>query len=220
MQDPVQRHPTRAEQLDILASLVADGAEPEARLLDLGCGKGYVAQLILSRHPSLHVTGVDRSEAALAEARENLAAWSRRVTLLTGDLEQFAEGPELEDAGFRFAISALTFHDLTDGAKQAVIGRVARLLAPGGAFLLYDRLRLTEAALFPLQQSIWRHLERVHGRGMRTAESFEGYLADIGSDNRPASLEEYFAWFRAAGLAPACLHLHGNVALIAGGKPQ
>ena len=219
MQDPVQRHPTRAEQLDILATLVAEAAEPGAGLLDLGCGKGYVAHLLLARHPSLRFVGVDRSEEALEEARANLAAWAERVTLLAGDLERFDELP-LEAGSFRFVVSALTFHDLTDAAKQAVIGHAAGLLAPGGAFLLYDRLRLTEADLFPLQQSIWQRIEREHGRGMRTAESYEAYLDDIGSDNRPASLEDYFAWFRAAGLAPACLHLHGNVALMAGGRPS
>jgi tRNA (cmo5U34)-methyltransferase len=219
MRDPVERHPTRAEQLDILATLVCEGAGPDERLLDLGCGKGYVAQLILQQRPDLRITGIDRSAAALEEARVNLGPWAERVTLLARDLERFPE-LDLDAASFRFVLSALTFHDLSDSAKQTVITRAGQLLAPGGCFLLYDRLRLTEPSLFSLQQSIWRRIERVHGRGMRTAESFEAYLADIGSDNRPASLEEYFAWFRAAGLAPACLHLHGNVALLAGGRPQ
>jgi len=218
MQDPVERHPTRAEQLDILATLVADAAGPAAAVLDLGCGKGYVLHLLLARRPDLRVVGVDRSEAALAEARVNLAAAGDRVQLVVGDLERFAE-LSLPERRFRFVLSALTFHDLADAAKQAVIGRVATLLEPGGAFLLYDRLRLIEPSLFALQQSIWRRIERQHGRAMRGADSYEGYLADLGANNRPASLEEYFAWFRAAGLKPACLHLHGNVALLAGGMP-
>lgn len=218
MQDPVQRHPTRAEQLDILASVLADQADEGDAVLDLGCGKGYVAHLLLARRPDLSITGVDRSAEALAEARDNLAGAGAPVTLIAGDLERVAE-IDLPEAAYRFVVSALTFHDLSDAAKRAVIARAAGLLAPGGALLLYDRLRLTEAAAFPLQQGIWRRIEREHGRGMRTAESFEAYLADLGSDNRPASLENYFAWFRAAGLAPACLHLHGNVALLAGARP-
>ncbi len=117
-------------------------------------------------------------------------------------------------------ISALTFHDLPDGAKEKVIQAAARRLAPGGFLLLYDRVRLTEAALFPLQQSLWNRIEREFGVAMRTAESYGGYLADLGSDNRPAGLEEYFTWFRAAGLAPGCLHLHGNVALFGAAKPR
>jgi SAM-dependent methyltransferase len=218
MQDPVERHPTREEQLDILATVIAEAAGAGASVLDLGCGKGYVLHLLLARRPDLRVVGLDRSEAALAEARVNLAAAGDRVRLIAGDLERFGE-VSLPERSFRFVLSALTFHDLPDAAKQAVIGRAASLLEPGGAFLLYDRLRLTEASLFPLQQSIWRRIERLHGRAMRDADSYDGYLADLGPNNRPACLEEYFAWFRAAGLEPACLHLHGNVALLAAGKP-
>lgn len=215
MQDPVQRHPTRAEQLDILASLVAALAGPEDWLLDLGCGKGYVDGLILARHPTLRLVGVDISAEALTEARRNLAAHDDRIDLLQGDLMAVGEC-EVPDRPYRFVISALTFHDLTDAAKRQVIEAAASWLAPDGFFLLYDRVRLTEAPLFPLQQAIWDRIERVHGQPMRTAPDYPAYLEDIGSDNRPAALEEYYAWFRAAGLAPACLHLHGNVALIAG----
>ena len=46
MDDPIGSHPTRGEQLDILASIVADNAAPEDRILDFGCGTGYVAKLI------------------------------------------------------------------------------------------------------------------------------------------------------------------------------
>lgn len=218
MEDPVQRHPTRAEQLDILATVVADAVEEGDAVLDLGCGVGYVAHLLLTRRPTLRLAGVDRSEEALAAARRNLAEAGDRVSLIAGDLEHIA-GVLLPHPSYRFVISALTFHDLSEAAKRAVIAKAAAVLAPGGVFLLYDRLRLSEPALFPLQQSIWRRIEREYGRAMRTAVSFEDYLADLGSDNAPASLEEYFAWFREAGLAPACLHLHGNVALFAGARP-
>lgn len=218
MQDPVQRHPTRAEQLDILASLICEHTREGDAVLDLGCGAGYVAHLLLARNPSLELTGVDRSTEALAAARENLAASNARVSLIEGDLERVAD-IDLPRTSYRFVISVLTFHDLSDEAKRAVIGKAAEVLEAGGVFFLYDRLRLTEPALFPLQQSIWRRIEREYGRGMRTAESYEAYLADLGSDNRPASLEDYFAWFRQAGLAPGCLHLHGNVALLAGARP-
>ena len=43
MDDPIGSHPTRGEQLDILASIVADNAAPEDRILDFGCGTGSVS---------------------------------------------------------------------------------------------------------------------------------------------------------------------------------
>ncbi len=215
MEDPVQRHPTRGEQLDILATLIADTAGRGQTVLEFGCGIGYVAHLILEKRPDLNIVGVDRKGDALQQAEDMLPA--ERFTAIEGDLEAIGDIP-IPERAYGAIFTALTFHDLPDPAKQAVIGAAAALLAPGGVFMLYDRLRLDEPSLFPLQQSIWSRIERVHGRGMRTADTFEAYQTDLGTDNRPARLADYLEWFPATGLAPQVLHLHGNVALIGGAK--
>jgi SAM-dependent methyltransferase len=216
MEDPIRGHPTRAEQLDILATLIADVAEANDRILDLGCGTGYGARLIFDAKPDLYYTGVDLKRESLDEAARNLHDHADRTTWVEGNLENVSalavgEGP------FRIISTALTFHDLSDEDKQAVINWSAARLAADGYFLLYDRVRLTEPALFPLQQSIWDRIERIHGRPMRTADSFAAYRADLTPNNRPASISDYFEWFAAAGLSAAILHLHGNVGLIAAG---
>ena len=217
MEDPIKRHPTRSEQLDILATLVASQARPRDRILDLGCGIGFVAKLVFDIRDDLRYVGVDLKVESLAEARANLAAHADRTDWVEGNLME-PETIPVPPGPYRFAFSALTFHDLTDAAKERAIRWVAGLLAADGYFLLYDRLRLTERSLFPLQQTIWERIERIHGAGMRTAADYDAYEADLASNNRPASLADYFDWFRAAGLAAQVLHLHGNVALIGGAK--
>ena len=217
MEDPIGSHPTRAEQLDILATVIADRAKIGDQILDFGCGTGYVAQLIFEKRDDLRITGIDLKEEALLEARRNLASNGDQFEGYAGNLEALDE-IGVPDGPYRFAITALTFHDLPDEVKREVIGFAAERLTDDGYFFLYDRLRLTEADTFPLQQSVWHRIEREYGRGMRTAQSFEDYEADIASNNRPASLSDYFEWFIAVGLSTQILHLHGNVALIAGAK--
>jgi release factor glutamine methyltransferase len=58
------------------------------RVLDVGTGSGAIALAIADEHPGAHVVGVDRSQAALALARENVArsALADRVQLRVGDL--------------------------------------------------------------------------------------------------------------------------------------
>jgi SAM-dependent methyltransferase len=219
MEDPIRRHPTRAEQLDILATVLADTVPDAGRLLDLGVGTGYVARLVLSRRPDLDLVGIDLKPESLDAARINLPNGpdGGRRDFVRGDLNDLAE-IALPHADYHAVISALVFHDLADTAKRAVIGWVADALVPGGRFLLYDRLRLTEPAAFPLQKSLWRRIASVHGTAMRDADDFDAYEADLGERNRPAALEDYLAWFRDAGLAPAILHQHGNIALMSACK--
>jgi SAM-dependent methyltransferase len=213
--DPVQRHPTRSEQLDILATLIADTVSDDEAVLELGCGVGYVAHLILEKRSGVSIVGVDRNPDALRQARTNLEGSA--FTAVEGDLEKI-DAIAIPEQRYGAIYTALTFHDLPDTAKQAVIKFAAGQLTPGGYFLLYDRIRLTDSTLFPLQQGIWSRIERVHGKGMRTADSFDAYQEDLGTDNRPASLADYLTWFPAAGLTPQILHLHGNVVLVGGAR--
>jgi tRNA (cmo5U34)-methyltransferase len=214
MEDPIQGHPTRAEQLDILADLVVAHARDGDAILDLGCGTGYVAHLILSRRPGLGFTGIDMKQEALDRAAENLAGLTGGAEFIAADLSRpeaiaGAEGP------YRFVVTALTLHDLSDDAKQALIAWAASRLTPDGVFFVYDRLRLTAGALYPLQRTIWERIERMHGHGMRAPADYDAYRADLSDSNRPAALMDYLAWFADLGMPAAPLHLYGNVALIA-----
>lgn len=217
MEDPIRRHPTSVEQLDIMATLIADHAKPGDRLLDLGCGVGYVGHLFLDRHPDLKFVGIDRSSDAIEAARVNLADVEERATFMEGDLEVLGE-LDLSEEPFQFITSVLAFHEISDAAKQVAIDWTSDRLDEHGYFLLYDRVRLDESSLFSLQQSLWRRIERVHGEPMRTAESHEEYTESFANRAPPASLDDYLGWFDSAGLAAACLHLHGNTALICGAK--
>lgn len=211
----VTAYPTRppypAETTERLVEL-AVGA---GRVLDLGCGTGYLGHLLAGKRDDIDFIGVDRKAEALAEAKKNLPG----ATLVEGDLET-PGGLAVPGGAFDAIVTVLTFHDLDDDGKQRVLDWASRRLAPKGLLLVMDRLRLTQPALFEAQKAIWARLERVHGTGMRTAEDFASYQDDLGSDNRPATLADYFAWLSDVGLVAACLHLHGNIALIGGARPQ
>jgi tRNA (cmo5U34)-methyltransferase len=218
--DPIARHPTRGEQLDILTNALAgivreSGGVNSSRVLDIGCGTGFVAHGLMAKAPGVVVDGVDLSQDALDAAQTNLESSAGTFTGVCGDL-MAVEDITLPASGYDVVYSCLTFHDLTDEGKQAVFGWVAKALRPGGYFLLYDRLRLTSSALFPLQRSIWSQIEARHGVAMRSADSFDAYCEDLKVGNSPASLVDYMAWFEAAGFDATCLHVHGNIALLGG----
>ena len=213
MQDPVQRHPTRAEQLDILASIIAEQCNARDAILDLGIGVGYVAGLILAKNPELEITGVDLKPESLEAADDYLADKCPKLRLIEADLNHLPN-IDLAPQSFRAIYTALTFHDLPDDSKRMVIDQASRLLAEDGILLVYDRVRLTTPRTFSMQQSIWRRLHTIHGVAMRSADDFQTYEADLGSDNRPATLADYQSWFGESGFEFQLLHLHGNIALM------
>jgi release factor glutamine methyltransferase len=65
------------------------------RVVDVGTGSGAIALAIADEHPGARVVAVDRSEDALALARENLerTGLGDRVELRRGDLLAGLEGP-------------------------------------------------------------------------------------------------------------------------------
>ena len=67
----------------------------EPRVVDVGTGSGAIALALADEHPGARVVAVDRSEDALALARENLerTGLAGRVELRQGDLLAGLEGP-------------------------------------------------------------------------------------------------------------------------------
>jgi len=217
--DPARGTPTRPEQLDLLLSLVADLHRANHAVLDVGMGSGLVEEALFERLPACRVAGVDGSEAMLALARERLARFDDRYEAVVHDLN--APGPPALPAGpYDVAISVQTIHNVPDGAKRATLAWVHHALAPGGWFLLLDRIAVAEDALFPAYKSLWQRLNRLHGAAVDEGASPREHAERLrASGDQPAALSTHLAWLREAGFAAtACLHLHANRALIAARK--
>ena len=104
------------------------------RLVDLGCGTGRLATHFAAR--GFDCVGVDLSDTMLTQARVNAAA--RRVTVEwhRGNLVDLRELPS---ASFDSAASLFSTLGMVRGAghRDAAVAEVARLLRPGGRFVLH-----------------------------------------------------------------------------------
>jgi len=109
---------------------------PSKRLLDLGCGTGEHARFL--KEEGFEVTGVDTSEAQLAQARE-AGAGPEFVKGDLAELDAAVTGP------FGAAISLGNgLPHLHEKEMTSFLGRLARLLVPGAPVLFqvlnYDRI--------------------------------------------------------------------------------
>lgn len=112
---------------DVLA-LGASVANQPTYILDVGCGTGKLLRKAGARWPEARLIGVDPA-SGMIEAAKRLTP---NATYYVGS----AEALPLADASVDLAVSTLSFHHWHDQA--AGVREIARVLRPGGHFILVD----------------------------------------------------------------------------------
>lgn len=108
--------------------------QPGQRILDIGCGTGTLALLIMERHPQSEVVGLDPDPQILAIARRKAARSGADVRFDVG----YADRLPYPDASFDRVTSSLVFHHLTREIKRAALADAYRVLRPGGELHIAD----------------------------------------------------------------------------------
>lgn len=140
------------------ATLRALELRPGERVLDIGCGPGYLAgemaQLVGSEG---HVQGVDPSPSMLAIARRHAPS------------AELSEGGALSlpapDASFDAAVSTQVYEYVAD--VEAALAEVRRVLRPHGRLLVLDT---------DWDSIVWRSSD--HERMTRVLRAWDEHLAD------------------------------------------
>jgi ubiquinone/menaquinone biosynthesis C-methylase UbiE len=112
----------------IHARLLGTIQRPPEAVLDVGCGTGALLGQIGERFPQARLAGIDAAPGMAAVARRRLPAAEIR--------DGVAESLPWPDGAFDLAVTTLSFHHWRDQAQG--IREVARVLGPGGTFLLAD----------------------------------------------------------------------------------
>jgi SAM-dependent methyltransferase len=170
---------------------------PEA-VLDLACGDGRLAALVLDARPQVgRVVATDVSRPMLDAARRRFAD-EPRVELREWDLNQ----PITPLGRFDVIVSGFAIHHVTDERKRALLSEIAAQLRPGGRFA---------------------NLEVV---ASPTPELHAAFRVAIGREQDDpedllAPVETQLDWMRAAGLTQVdCLWKWRGFALLVGDAPR
>jgi SAM-dependent methyltransferase len=220
--DPNRHNPLRAEQLDLLITLIEAVFEPGKTLLDLGSGSGLVEAALFERVEHAQVVGVDRSEPMMALARETLKPYPFQFIQVRHDLAAAAGlvgvNSPLPRQFYQVAFSVQTLHHLSREGHQAVYLALAEILEPGGWFFLLDRMAVPEA-LFDAHRALWARLGTTHGFAPDEGDGFDAHQAMLTEQgDTPLSVSEHLALLAEAGFTASVVHAYGNRALIAARK--
>ncbi len=126
----------RRQALLPIGDFLSTRRQADLRLLDIATGTGRFLRSIKQSFPRLPVAGVDLSEAYLYKAGEALAPWSWADLVLAN-----AETLPFADDSQDIVTSVYLLHELPKGARMRAAAEMARVLKPGGRFILVDSLQ-------------------------------------------------------------------------------
>jgi tRNA (cmo5U34)-methyltransferase len=204
------------------------GRPAPAHLVEIGCGEGLLARVLLGAFPQAVVHGYDGSHAMLERARQNLHMFGERF-----DARPF----ELADGAWRrfvwpvqAVVSSLVIHHLDGWRKRALFSDLAGALEPGGVLLIADLVlpatRLgSRLAAVAWDEAVRERSNRLAG-GPAAYEQFQAmrwnYYADPQDcpSDRPSPLYDQLRWLEEAGFAGVDVFwMRAGHALFGGTKP-
>lgn len=156
--------------------------EPGARVLEIGCGNGAGALMLLEAFAPSHVFALDpdMDMLRLAVKRRGRNSLQHTVTFLQGDAQHLPLPDASMDAAFNFGI----IHHLEDW--RLGLRELGRVLKPGGAFFfeeifppLYANALMKRLVLHPTE-------DRFH------APEFLQTMAEAGLEIQPGRKESRF----------------------------
>ncbi|HXP21490.1 MAG TPA: class I SAM-dependent methyltransferase [Streptosporangiaceae bacterium] len=117
---------------DRTADLALTCVPAPERVLDVGCGTGYLLRRIAADAPgAVELVGIDAAAAMIEVARARTTDPRVRFAVST------AENLSLPDGAFDLVVSTTSFDHWAD--QQAGLAQCARVLAPGGRVVLVDQ---------------------------------------------------------------------------------
>ena len=182
-------------------------------ILDLGCGSGLVAEMVLERFPTVSLFGLDSSAAMLSLAKDRLARYDKRVRLAEGDLISLdrIDAP----AKVAAAIAVQSLHHLDEAQYRGTVEWTFDHLASGGWFFIIDRLAIPSEMLY----SAFRGLRERQGQAPNPPD-WSGYLEwlEVNGD-RPLPVQGILRLLEEAGFQAAALDVRGDRGMLVGRRP-
>ncbi len=150
---------TRQSQLEIPAMVRALGIPSDARILEVGCGRGVALPVLDELCSPRRLVGLDIDPDLLDEAASALREHGTRAELYAADVRRMP----FEDGAFDVIIDFGTLFHIA--RPQVASAEIARVLAPGGMFV--HETKASQLLSHPVR-SRGRRLPRLEHDGLRS----------------------------------------------------
>lgn len=150
------------------------------KAVDLGCGGGRNAGELLKKYPEAYVTAIDYSELSVEKARDynKVMISAGRCTVEQGDVSDL----KLPAEAFDLATAFETIYFWPDLEK--CFAQVARVLKPGGYFMICNESDGTDAASLKFEKII--DGMKNHTVGEIEAALLNAGISEVKTDHHPS----------------------------------
>jgi tRNA (cmo5U34)-methyltransferase len=188
------------------------------RILDLGCGDGFMVQELLQLDPGLEGTLVDGSRDMLEAAARRLSHFENKQCLNVSFQDLVAQ--DLLKNSYCFILSSLAMHHLDMKNKETLFAYAYRHLEPGGFFVNIDVVLSPTDSLESWYLTLWQEWINSH-----SADSLKTSLLPVpqqyknNPDNVPDPLLPQLRTLEHIGFKNVdCFYKYGIFAMFGGSR--
>jgi tRNA (cmo5U34)-methyltransferase len=218
--------PDREQQIGIITSLIPPCNGP-ATVLDLACGEGLLAESILEKQSNVRVVGLDGSRQMRHRALARLSRFGERFLARAFDLADTSW--RQIDAPIHGVVSSLAIHHLDGPEKQSLFQDMAKIIAPGGVFIVADLVAPADKSGWQVAAEEWD--EAVRERALELDGNLAGFEVfermrwntyryfDPEDIDKPSRLMDQLKWLEQAGFIDVdVFYLRAGHAIFGGRK--
>ncbi len=218
--------PAREQQMHIMIELLRGIPQP-SQVLEICCGDGSLAELILDTLPDLSYWGLDGSARMLEKARQRLCCFGERARL--GSIELADHSWRRCESPVQAVISSLAIHHLDGSGKQLLFDDVYAMLDHEGTFIIADMIEPTSISGRQVAAVAWDEVVRERaleqdgsaaGLDFFLREHWNTYrYPDPDNIDHPSPLFDQLKWLEQAGFTHIDVHfMQAGHALLSGWK--
>ena len=154
------------------------------KVLDAGCGSGFVTRNLLDLFPDLNITGIDYGIDRVEDAKRLAKEEGKEATFLEASLYDLP----FKDNEFDMVVSRFVFHHLDD--HQKAMNELYRVVKPGGQVVIID----SDGILFNFyteNSELMTLVDKLHkcfSLDFFSARKLKSYMSNSGGLNLKSSL--------------------------------
>jgi tRNA (cmo5U34)-methyltransferase len=205
--------PYYTQMIEALVSAIPFTSEDPIKIIDLGCGTGYVSMSIKERYPNSNLTCLDFAENMIAKAKIRLVKY-KDVNFFLKDIRKFDF-----DKKYHAVVSSLALHHLeTKKDKINFYTKIFDALEPGGVFYNADIILGSNQYLHEKYLSKWKEFM---ARSLPGDEIEDTWMVKHHKEDRPEILIDQLSWLEDIGFEEIdVLWKYYNFAVYGGTKPR